>query len=107
MKKQVVGVSAALLLGAVGTAIADEHKQSICHNGSTYNAETMEYDPISFEITIAGKQHAKAVDKHVANHGDLELYTVAEDPGIACELNEESVVVCDVVTLCGPVPEPI
>jgi hypothetical protein len=88
------------MVGSVGNALADNHKESICHNGSTYNSTTQESDPIAFVITIAGKQTAKAVDKHVANHGDLETYveTVA---GEECELLDDGVTVeCDEVTLC-------
>jgi hypothetical protein len=104
MKKFMMALSAAVILGSSGAAIADGHKQSICHNGSTYNEVTQAYDPISFVITIAGKQTAKAVDKHVENHGDLETYVETGD-GDVCDLivddvtGEESVV-CEVKTLC-------
>ena len=54
MKKQIIAISTVVLLGTAGAALADGHKLSICHNGSTYNETTMEYDPISFVITIAG-----------------------------------------------------
>lgn len=103
MKKQIVAISTAVLFGAVGTAFANEHKQSICHNGSTYNAGTMESEQISFVITIAGKQHAKAVNKHVENHGDWETYqeTVL---GEECELLDDGETVeCDEVMLCEDV----
>ena len=105
MKKKIIAISTAALLGTAGAALADGHKLSICHNGSTYNSTTMEYDPISFEITIAGKQHAKAVDKHIENHGDLETYEIL---GISeeCELQDDGeTVICDEVTLCGPVTD--
>jgi hypothetical protein len=103
MKKQIVAISTAVLFGAVGSAFADEHKQSICHNGSTYNEGTLESEPISFVINIAGKQLAKAVDKHVENHGDLETY---QETGLGeeCELLDDGETVeCDEVTLCEAV----
>jgi hypothetical protein len=104
MKKQFIAISTVVLLGTVGAALADEHKQSICHNGSTYNSSTGESDPISFVITIAGKQSAKAVEKHVQNHADLETY-LEGDVGAECELQDDGeTVVCDEVTLCGPLP---
>ena len=107
MKKKIVAISTAVLLGTAGTALADDHKLSICHNGSTYNSTTMESDPISFEITIAGKQHAKAVQKHVANHGDLETYEILGTDE-ECELQDDGeTVVCDDVTLCGPLADPV
>jgi len=80
--------------------LADEHKLSICHNGSTYNSSTGENDPISFVITIAGKQPAKAVEKHVENHADLEDYLEGA-AGQECELLDDETVQCDDVTLCG------
>ena len=102
MKKQIIAISTVVLLGTAGAALANGHKESICHNGSTYNSTTMEYDPISFVITIAGRQHAKAVEKHVENHGDLdEAYIEVEVPGEECELLDDGVTVeCDEVTLC-------
>ena len=103
MKNKIIAISTVLLLGTGGAALAGGPKQSICHNGSTYNSTTMEYDPISFVITIAGKQHAKAVDKHVENHGDLEdTYLVGElDAGEECDLDVDGeTVVCEPVTLC-------
>ena len=107
MKKQIVAISTAVLLGTTGAALADGHKLSICHNGSTYNSNTMESDPLSFEITIAGKQHAKAVEKHVANHGDLETYEIL-GTGEECELQDDGeTVVCSEVELCGPLTEPV
>ena len=100
MKNQIVALSTIVLIGSMAAANADEHKQSICHNGSTYNSTSMESDPISFVITIAGKQHAKAVDKHVENHGDLETYQETGD-GEECELQDDGItVLCDDVTLC-------
>jgi hypothetical protein len=103
MKKQIIAISTVVLLGTGGAALANDHKASICHNGSTYNAETQLEDPISFVITIAGKQHAKAVDKHVENHGDLEDAFLVGDPGAGeeCELQLDGIeVVCEPVTLC-------
>ncbi len=100
MKYQIMALSTVFLVGSMGAANADNHKQSICHNGSTYNGTTMESDPISFVITIAGTQHAKAVEKHVANHGDLETYLEAGE-GEECELQDDGVtVLCEEVTLC-------
>jgi hypothetical protein len=104
MKKQLIAISTVVLLGTAGAVLADEHKLSICHNGSTYNSTTMSSDPISFEITIAGKERAKAVQKHVENHGDLETYVIL-GTGEECELQDDGeTVVCDEVTLCGPLP---
>jgi len=104
MKKQIIAISTVVLLGTAGAVLADGHKLSICHNGSTYNSTSMESDPISFEITIAGKQHAKAVQEHVENHGDLETYEIL-GTGEECELQDDGVtVVCDEVTLCGSLP---
>jgi hypothetical protein len=101
MKKLVLAISTAVMVGSVGNALADNHKESICHNGSTYNASTQESDPIAFVITIAGKQTAKAVDKHVENHGDLETY-IETGPGEECELLDDGETVeCDEVTLCA------
>jgi len=100
MKKQLIAISTVVLLGTAGTALADGHKLSICHNGSTYNSITGENDPISFVITIAGKQSAKAVEKHVENHADLEVY-LEGTAGEECELLDDGVTVeCDEVTLC-------
>lgn len=100
MKKCVLAISATVILGSVGNALADDHKASICHNGSTYNAVTQASEPVSFVITIAGKQTARAVDKHVENHGDLETY-VETGAGEECELLDDGVTVeCDEVTLC-------
>jgi hypothetical protein len=106
MKTKIIAISTVLLLGTAGATLADGHKESICHNGSTYNSTTMEYDPISFVITIAGKQHAKAVAKHVANHGDLEIYDPAEEQSIACEHDDDGGLACDLVTLCEPPVDP-
>jgi len=55
---------------STGSVLAKDHKASICHNGSTYNSDTQMEDPIAFVITIAGRDIARAVEKHVANHGD-------------------------------------
>jgi hypothetical protein len=103
MKKQFIAIATVVLFGTVGAALADEHKQSICHNGSTYNSGTGESDPISFVITIAGKQSAKAVEKHVENHADLEVY-LEGTAGEECELLDDGITVeCDEVTLCEAV----
>lgn len=100
MKKLVLAISSAVMMGSMGNALAADHKESICHNGSTYNPITQESDPIAFVITIAGKQTAKAVDKHVENHGDLETYVEA-GPGEECELLDDGETLdCDEVTLC-------
>lgn len=106
MKKQIIAISTVVLLGTAGAALANGHKQSICHNGSTYDSDLMDYVPISFVINISGKQHAKAVAKHVANHDDLTLYDEGEQ-GMACELNDEGIVECDMVTLCKALPDPV
>jgi len=102
MRKQIIAISTVVLFGTSGAALAGGQKVSICHNGSTYNSITNESDPISFEITIGGKKRAKAVAKHVANHGDLETYEIL-GTGEECELQDDGeTVVCDEVTLCGP-----
>ena len=100
MKKFIVAITTTLMVASAGAALAAGHKQSICHNGSTYNEGTQLEDSISFVITIAGKQLARAVEKHVENHGDLETYqetgTVQE-----CELLDDGETVeCDDVTQC-------
>ena len=100
MKKLIVAVSTTVMLGSAGAALAGGPKQTICHNGSTYNAGTEMEDPISFEITIAGKQNAKAVDKHVENHGDFEWVYLVLGPGEECELLDDDSVECKEVTLC-------
>jgi len=103
MKKRfVAALCAGVMLGSAGSVLAKDHKASICHNGSTYNSDTQTEDPISFVITIAGRDIARAVEKHVLNHGDLETY-VELGEGEECELLEDGTVACDVVTLCGPV----
>ena len=100
MKKQIIAISTVVLLGTAGAALAGGHKESICHNGSTYNSGTGENDPISFVITIAGKNLAKAVEKHMENHGDLDTYQEG-GAGEECELLDDGVTVeCDDVTLC-------
>ena len=94
------------LFAFAGTASAGQPKEDICHNGSTYNLETMEYDPISFSISIAGRQVAKAVDKHLENHGDLDSFMETGE-GEECELLDDGVTVeCSVVTLCKANPIP-
>jgi hypothetical protein len=104
MKKQIIAISTIVLLGTGGTALANDHKQSICHNGGTYNSTSMESDPISFVITIAGKQLAKAVDKHVENHGDLETYEEGLETIQECELLDDGETVeCDDVIPCEAV----
>jgi hypothetical protein len=100
MKKQIIAISTVVLLGTGGTALAGNPKEDICHNGSTYNSETMEYDPISFSIRIAGRQVAKAVDKHLENHGDSDDFMETGE-GEECELLDDGETVeCAVVTLC-------
>jgi hypothetical protein len=107
MKKLIVAVSTTVMLGSAGAVLAGNQKESICHNGSTYNSGTGVEDPISFVINIAGKQTAKAVDKHVENHDDLETYQYMEaGSGEECEL-VEGIVECDVVTLCEELEEPV
>jgi len=99
MKKFAVALCAGVMLGSAGSVLAKDHKASICHNGSTYNSDTQMEDPISFVITIAGRDVARAVEKHVANHGDLETY-IESGEGEECELLEDGTVACDAVTLC-------
>ena len=106
MNKLIVALCTVVMLGSAGSVLAKDHKTSICHNGSTYNSVTMMEDPISFVITIAGRETAKAVEKHVANHGDLETYTIDQVPGEECELVDDGTgtmtVECNEVMLCGP-----
>ena len=102
MKKLIVALCTAVMLGCAGSVLANDHKASICHNGSTYNEATATEDPISFVITIAGRQLAKAVDKHVLNHGDLETYQDDGD-GEVCKLLDDGTTECKTVTLCSEV----
>jgi hypothetical protein len=102
MKKLIVALCTVVMLGSTGTVLAKGHKVSICHNGSTYNTETRVEDPISFVITIAGREIEKAVEKHVANHADLETYLELGE-GEECNLLGDGSIDCNVVTLCGPV----
>ena len=69
MKKLTTIIGASLMLGLGGAALADHHKTAICHNGSTYDADSYKI-PISYEISISGNENSKAVSKHVENHGD-------------------------------------
>jgi len=103
MKKLIVALCTVGMLGSAGSVLAKDHKASICHNGSTYNSDTMVEDDISFVITIAGRGIAKAVGKHVDNHGDLETYQEGGE-GEECKLLDDGITIdCKVVTLCGPV----
>jgi hypothetical protein len=98
MNKLTSVLCATALLATAGSALAAKPtpvKQTICHNGSTYNLETMNYDPISFVITVS----SNAVAKHVANHGDLEVYQEEEVKGQECGFVKE-ILVCKEVTLC-------
>ena len=102
MKKLIVALCTGVMLGSAGSVLAKDHKTSICHNGSTYNEVTGMEDTISFVITIAGSQIAKAVEKHEVNHGDeVEAYLVG-DEGEECKLLDDGMVACEVVTLCEP-----
>jgi hypothetical protein len=102
MKKLIVALCTAVMLGCAGSVLAKDHKASICHNGSTYDADTLMDVPISFVITIAGRQLAKAVEKHVLNHGDAETYQ-ADGDGEVCELLDDGTTACKTVTLCSEV----
>lgn len=107
MKKSIVALCAGVMLGSAGSLLAKDHKASICHNGSTYDVATATEVPISFVITIAGREIAQAVQKHVDNHGDLETYAEI-GPGEVCELvvddvTGETTVECNEVVVCGPV----
>ena len=107
MKKLIVTLCTCVMLGSAGSVLANDHKTSICHNGSTYSEDTMLEEPISFVITIAGRAIAQAVEKHVVNHGDLETY---EEIGLGeeCEFVDDGtgtgtmIVECNEVMLCGP-----
>lgn len=98
MKKLIVVLCTAVMLGCAGSVLAKDHKESICHNGSTIDEVGTE-SSISFVITIAGRQIARAVEKHLANHGDADTY-VELGPGEECEFNDEGVRECKEVLLC-------
>jgi hypothetical protein len=98
MKKTIVMLFALVLLTFGGTAFADGHKVSICHNGSTYNSTTLMEEDISFVISISTK--GNAVDAHINNHGDCPGLFVELDPGFECELESDGTVICMEVTLC-------
>jgi hypothetical protein len=102
MNKLIVALCTVVMFGSAGSVLAKDHKTSICHNGSTYNSEDQMENPISFVITIAGRSIAKAVEKHVANHGDLETYLEGGE-GEECKLLDDGTTDCKIVTLCGPV----
>jgi hypothetical protein len=102
MKKLIVALCTGVMLGSAGSVLAKDHKTSICHNGSTYDEGMKMEVPISFVITIAGSQIAKAVEKHEVNHGDeVEAY-LEGDEGEECKLLDDGMVACEVVTLCKP-----
>ena len=100
MKKLIVALCTAVMLGSAGSVLAKDHKLPICHNGSTYDEDDMMEIPISFVITIAGRSIAKAVEKHLANHEDLETYQLLGE-GEECKLLDDGTTDCKVVTLCG------
>jgi hypothetical protein len=106
MNKLIVALCTVVMLGSAGSVLAKDHKLPICHNGSTYDEGTMMETPISFVITIAGREIAKAVDKHEANHGDSDTY-VEMGLGEECELVDDDTgtmtVECNEVTLCVPI----
>ena len=105
MKRITVVLCAGVMLGSAGSVLANGHKASICHNGSTYNSDTQMEDPISFVITIAGREIARAVEKHMVNHGDSDTY-VENGLGEECELVDDGtgtmIVECNEVILCEP-----
>ena len=102
MNKLIVALCTVVMLGSAGSVLAKDHKLPICHNGSTYDEDDMMETPISFVITIAGRSIAKAVEKHVDNHGDLETYQELGE-GEECKLLDDGITIdCKVVTLCGP-----
>ena len=99
MKKIIVMLFAVVLITFGGTALADEHKVSICHNGSTYNSDTMMEEDISFVISISEK--GKAMQAHIDNHADCPVPFVVLGPGLECELDSDGIlVICEEVTLC-------
>jgi|GEM_PF-3283808 len=103
MKKLIVALFTAVMLGCAGSVLANDHKAPICHNGGTYNADTMMDDPVSFVITSAGRQLAKAVEKHVLNHGDLETYTENGDGEVCDLLDDGTTIECETVTFCSAI----
>ncbi len=91
--------AAVLAFGFGGTVLAKDHKVNMCHNGSTYNSDTMMEEDISFVISISGK--GKAVQKHIENHGDCPGLFAENGTGQECELANNGVtVMCKEVTLC-------
>jgi hypothetical protein len=100
MKNLVVVLCTAVMLAFAGSVLANDHKVSICHNGSTYDEATGIETPVSFVITIAGRQIVRAVEKHVLNHGDLETYQEDGD-GEVCDLLDDATTECETVTLCS------
>ena len=98
MKKTIVMLLVAVLVSFGGTALAKDHKVSICHNGSTYNSVTMMEEDISFVISISNK--GDAIQAHIDNHGDCELPFVILGPGQKCKLEDDGSMVCKDVMLC-------
>ena len=109
MKKLIVALCTAAMLGSAGTLLAKNTKETICHNGSYYNGTdangiVQEVD-ISFVISIAGRNVAKAVNKHVDNHSDLTDFQTDGTQEICEPSVDGNDPVCKYVTLCGPVDE--
>ncbi|MDH3417729.1 MAG: hypothetical protein OEM64_15575 [Gammaproteobacteria bacterium] len=102
MKRLIVALCTAVMLGCAGSVLANEHRIPICHNGSTYNVDGTE-SSISFVITIAGRQPAKAVAKHLEKHLDSDSY-IERGPGQVCELGDDGARQCTDVTLCEDDP---
>lgn len=83
MKKNLSILCVVLVFGFAGTAFAEKmDKAEVCHNGSVYIGDTGDgalydpeaWEPGSFVINI----NRNAVTKHVANHGDLEVFATGE-----------------------------
>ena len=73
-------------------------KVRICHNGSTYDAETGEDNPISFVLELP----TKAVTAHLNNHMDCETIFEEVGEGTECSLSDDGLtVLCETVTLCN------
>ena len=98
MKKTILMLFALVLITFGGTALAKDHKVSICHNGSTYNSVTMMEEDISFVISISNK--GDAIQAHIDNHGDCPGLFAEVGPGYECEFIDDITIMCKEVTLC-------
>jgi hypothetical protein len=101
MKKLILSLCATLSLGFGGVALAKnppDHRVLVCHNATTIMDANSPEEPISHLIEISEK--GRAIDKHVANHGDCTDMISIDGSGQVCELVDESPD-CEAVTLCS------